>query len=250
MSKIEKFILKAIVVHGNRYDYSMITEFVNVHTPVPIICEIHGEFNQRPVKHTSQGCGCPECGRVIVNNSRRSNKDQFITKAQIKHGNKYNYDAVVYINNHTPVTIVCPIHGEFKQLPVKHTSQGCGCPQCCNEFLNNGRYCNTLFDRDRELAMSSGYIYVIFVEGLTKVGITKNSASERHYASTNVLLEMKHNLERSYQVEQEMLDMFYKQRTYPTFEHRGGGTEYLKLSTRQIETLLLEIQDRINQELD
>lgn len=30
---------------------------------------------------------------------------------------------------HDPVTIICPIHGEFQQKPYKHL-QGQGCPIC------------------------------------------------------------------------------------------------------------------------
>lgn len=34
-----------------------------------------------------------------------------------------------YINSETPVTIICPDHGEFQQTPAKHLF-GCGCPRC------------------------------------------------------------------------------------------------------------------------
>ena len=46
-----------------------------------------------------------------------------------KNGNKYDYSKVNYINTYTPVTIICPIHGEFKQKPSYHLS-GCGCQKC------------------------------------------------------------------------------------------------------------------------
>ena len=54
---------------------------------------------------------------------------EFVAKAVAKHGNKYGYDKVIYINSCTKVLITCPIHGVFKQTPNDHLD-GCGCPAC------------------------------------------------------------------------------------------------------------------------
>lgn len=35
----------------------------------------------------------------------------FIEKAREIHGDKYDYSKVEYINNKTPVTIICKVHG-------------------------------------------------------------------------------------------------------------------------------------------
>ena len=56
----EEFKQKAIYVHGDRYDYSLV-EYVNYDTPIKIICPIHGEFWQTPDSHL-QGKGCKMCG--------------------------------------------------------------------------------------------------------------------------------------------------------------------------------------------
>ena len=53
----------------------------------------------------------------------------FIEKAKIKHGGKYFYHHVDYINAHTKVRITCPIHGDFLQTPNAHQN-GAGCPKC------------------------------------------------------------------------------------------------------------------------
>ena len=60
---------------------------------------------------------------------KKLNTEEFIQKAIIVHGNKYNYDKVVYKNNSTKVCIICPIHGEFWQKPSYHL-HGSGCPKC------------------------------------------------------------------------------------------------------------------------
>ena len=43
----EEFVEKAIAVHGDRYDYSLV-EYVNANTKVTIICLVHGGFEQTP----------------------------------------------------------------------------------------------------------------------------------------------------------------------------------------------------------
>lgn len=62
----------------------------------------------------------------------KSNNDLFISKANGVHNNKYDYSLVNYVNNTTPVEIVCPKHGVFSQTPHDHLS-GCGCRKCYQE---------------------------------------------------------------------------------------------------------------------
>lgn len=52
------FISKAIEIHGNKYDYSLV-DYVNNKTAVKIICLIHGIFMQPPITHYKSGC--PKC---------------------------------------------------------------------------------------------------------------------------------------------------------------------------------------------
>ena len=45
------------------------------------------------------------------------------------HGDKYDYSRALYVKGHTPITIGCPIHGDFQQEPNSHRA-GRGCPKC------------------------------------------------------------------------------------------------------------------------
>lgn len=58
-------------------------------------------------------------------------KEQFIQKARVIHGDKYGYGKVNYVNNRTPVILICRLqgHGEFLQRPDNHLS-GKGCRKC------------------------------------------------------------------------------------------------------------------------
>jgi len=118
----EKFIEKAKTKHGDSYDYSKVI-YVDSNTKVIIICKIHGEFTQISGKHLS-GQGCPECG-----GTKQLTIEKFIEKAKTKHGDRYDYSKVIYVNGNTEVIIICKIHGEFKQTPASHLS-GQGCPEC------------------------------------------------------------------------------------------------------------------------
>lgn len=46
----------------------------------------------------------------------------FIAKARLIHGEYYDYSMVTYTNSKTHVTIVCPVHGPFSQVPNAHIS--------------------------------------------------------------------------------------------------------------------------------
>ena len=137
----EQFISEAILIHGNEYDYSKVS-YYNSRTPVIIICPIHGEFEQRPQHHLIDKSKCPKCSNISGGNKRRSNKQKFIKKAKKKHGNKYNYNGINYIDSKTPIEITCHVHGKFTQTPRQHL-QGHGCKKCSDERNSKQRTNNT-----------------------------------------------------------------------------------------------------------
>jgi len=55
----EQFIAKAKRVHGDKYDYSLVS-YETGELPVKIVCPAHGEFEQKPHHHLS-GNGCRKC---------------------------------------------------------------------------------------------------------------------------------------------------------------------------------------------
>ena len=60
----EQFIKRAKLVHGNKYDYTLV-EYKNTATKVKIICPVHGIFEQRPNDHLN-GKGCSKCSKKLV----------------------------------------------------------------------------------------------------------------------------------------------------------------------------------------
>lgn len=127
LSTTEEFIQKANLIHNNKYDYSKVV-YIGCFSKIIIICPIHGEFQQNARDHL-RGYGCSSCGFYKIGNRRRSNLEEFVRKARLIHGNKYDYSKVVYINGNSKVIIICPIHGEFEQTPGSHL-YGNGCSNC------------------------------------------------------------------------------------------------------------------------
>jgi len=55
----DQFIKKAIDLHGDKYDYSLV-KYCGYKEKIDILCKDHGVFSQRVINHL-QGCGCPKC---------------------------------------------------------------------------------------------------------------------------------------------------------------------------------------------
>lgn len=120
-----KFIEKAKLVHGDKYNYSK-TNYIGMFKEITIICPQHGEFKQTPNAHVNLKEGCPECSKA----SRKLTTEEFIQKANLIHNNFYSYNNVIYVNSNTKVLITCPIHGDFAVAPHNHLSNKSGCPEC------------------------------------------------------------------------------------------------------------------------
>jgi hypothetical protein len=132
-SRTSQFIEKAIKIHGNKFDYSKV-EYNGSHTKVSIICLEHGEFYQSPTNHLS-GNGCPKCAWEYKHGKYRlTTLETFLTQAKEIHGDKYDYSKVEWKNTRTPITLICPIHGEFTQVPQNHIRLKCGCGKCGREI--------------------------------------------------------------------------------------------------------------------
>ena len=64
---------------------------------------------------------------------KKLTRDEFIRRAKGVHGEFYDYSKVNYVDSHTKVCIVCPVHGEFWQKPSSHVNLKNGCQKCYDE---------------------------------------------------------------------------------------------------------------------
>ena len=120
----EELINRFNKIHNNnKFDYSLV-DYKNLDTKIKIICPTHGIFEQTPRNHLL-GNDCFECSK----RKRSKSNDYFIEQAKKVHNNYYDYSLTNYKNYLTKVKIICPIHGEFEELPQQHIS-GSGCKKC------------------------------------------------------------------------------------------------------------------------
>lgn len=123
-------------IHGDEYDYSLFTEYVNTRTKIPVICKKHGVFYVTPNNHL-KGRGCPLCKGSKTSEKQRLPLKEVIKRIKDAHGDKYQIsDDFEYKNNQDKIKLICPIHGEFHQNPF-NLWRGVGCPKCNKSKLEN-----------------------------------------------------------------------------------------------------------------
>lgn len=106
--------------------------------------------------------------------AKKLTQEEFIEKAKAKHGNKYDYSKAKYVNARTPVTIICPIHGEFTQSACTHLS-GHGCDKCGRDKTTISRKNNTeAFIEQLKEKFGDEYDYskVVYNDQYTPITIT------------------------------------------------------------------------------
>lgn len=152
---------------GDLYDYSLITEYKNNKQQLPIKCRKHGEFSMSANSHL-RGSGCPKCADEKTGDRCRMTLDVFLQRAKDVHGDYYDYSLITkdnFVDSHTNVEIICPIHGKFKQTPHDHLS-GRGCYKCGKQSMAEKqaltrdevvRRCNEIFDNKYDYSLFAEY---------------------------------------------------------------------------------------------
>jgi len=106
--------------------------------------------------------------------------DEFIKKAKLVHGDKYDYSLFVYNGAKIKGTIICKNHGKFLQCSNDHLN-GVGCPACgiekrtilissnLEKFINHSK----LIHKNKLHSPKNGYDYSksIYVNNYTKTTI-------------------------------------------------------------------------------
>lgn len=125
----EQYIQKAKKIHGDKYDYSS-SVYSGSQKKINIFClKCKSFFSQKADRHL-KGYNCNNCSKG--GGGIKFTLQDFIKKSVERHGNRYNYDLVVYKNSLTYVKIICNTCNKiFEQIPNSHWA-GNGCPyQCC-----------------------------------------------------------------------------------------------------------------------
>lgn len=146
------------------------------------------------------------------------------------HGDLYEYDKLVYINNHSNITIKCKKHGYFEQSFSNHVSGKC-CKVCQAEHSSFGKnnWCNKISKQRR------GILYLLKFhtedEVFIKIGITLRDVEKRYKYRNNI-----YNIETLYLLESDDREFIwdlensikkeFKSFKYkPVYDFEGSKTE-------------------------
>lgn len=124
----DEFENKMSIIHGDKYDYSLV-DYINNKTKVKVICREHGVFEAIPY-NLLNGHGCPKCY-----GNKKKTTEEFILEANKVHNNFYDYNKTNYTNCYNKIIVTCPIHGEFKVRAQDHLHRKEGCPICKRSSL-------------------------------------------------------------------------------------------------------------------
>lgn len=135
----EEFIENAKIVHNNYFSYEH-CNFINVNSKVIVTCPVHGDFEVKASNHLN-GANCKICSKeniihkITLRPKRNASTKKLTTeifKEKLKKmwGDRYVCpEDEEYINNKTPMNILCKEHGIFTITP-NHILSGRGCPIC------------------------------------------------------------------------------------------------------------------------
>lgn len=141
----EQFLLECKEKANKDLDLSSFI-YVNKRTKSSCRCHACGHSWLATPDSVLTGRGCNLCGYKKSTLKKTFTTEQFINHAIKAHGNKYNYEKVVYINTFKKVKISCFKHGEFEQATYAHR-YGQGCPKCYGKQKKQA-YINLIFDCD------------------------------------------------------------------------------------------------------
>ena len=125
----DEFIKRIEKIFGkNIFDYSKL-EYKGAHKDVTLICKRCNNNETKDPQSFYGGYGCLKCQGNVVG-KRLLTTEEFIIRAKKIHGNKYDYNKVIYTGISNKIEIICPKHGSFFQEPNSHINMECNCPEC------------------------------------------------------------------------------------------------------------------------
>ena len=182
LSKAKQYVIEKFrEVHGDFYNYDKVVYNRN-DEKVIITCPVHGDFPQAPAGH-KKGEKCPSCSLEKRSSNRiEKTKSNLIEDFKKVHGNRYNYDKVVYEDSKKNVIIVCPIHGDFPKTPNSHKA-GKGCHKCAMESPTGWSHTEWQKAGEKSKNFDSFKVYVIRCwneeEEFYKIGRTFRTVKHR-----------------------------------------------------------------------
>jgi hypothetical protein len=139
-------------IHGNKYKYPPFPNTFSTHSPIAIICPIHGEFHQTIARHL-KGKGCQKCGLAKTHEKNKLGRSEWIQRFESVHGRgTYDYSKIPEdITQSDKIEIFCYEHNTiFYQSPIRHWKRRQGCPKCGIQKKQENEKLNLITRREFE----------------------------------------------------------------------------------------------------
>ena len=126
VDNLEKFVIKAKSIYGDKYDYSK-SVYNGTYSPMQIRCVLHDEIFTQIPKYFYKRPACPICSSE---NRKKYTTSEFVEKAISIHGDKYDYSITKFNGIDKPIEYICPEHGIVNQKASTHVNDKNGCNKC------------------------------------------------------------------------------------------------------------------------
>lgn len=197
IKRYNDFINHSNVIVHKSYDFSD-SDFKGVNKPITLRCSIHNKvivLNKAELLKTNKNNKCEECESEFTEFYQ---KESFIAKANRRYDSRYDYSKIEDYKYREYVNIICPIHGEYKQMPQVHLFSATGCTKCGDEYSKSfGGYSRSAYINKARSDTSN--VYIIKITGnnevFYKIGITSYTVAIRYkqgYMPEQYNIEIQH----------------------------------------------------------
>lgn len=236
---MNKYIARLVEKYGDRYDYS-ISKYEANKRKIKILCPEHGVFEQRYDHHYS-GSGCQACANKMRSLALLTTYDEFVARANAKHGDKYNYYPSTKMSRRKKITIRCnSCNNDFEQRADLHLN-GHGCYDCNRGEVigfKKSEFINLATKNNGGLAMF--YIIRCFndSESFYKIGITTKTLKQRFTTGKmpydyELIDSVKDTAEKVWRMEKDWLERNKENQYSPLIDFKGSIKEcFISLDTR------------------
>ena len=159
----EEFVERSTRIHKDTYQYDLVdfNSYQNQYHKVDIICPQHGVFTKTVKRHLA-GEGCPACTHIqSLADQKEAHAAQLFDELR-RLNPDVDFSHAVYVNNQTPLDVVCPKHGPARSS-VKLLRSGYGCREC---YLESMRKPVAEWRSDFERIHGDKYRYHLLVNGI------------------------------------------------------------------------------------
>ena len=135
----EKFIQKAVKVHGSKYGYSLVN-YIKAIKKVTIVCPTHGKFEQIANNHL-KGHGCPKCS----SSTGEAEIERALDELNIRYSSNYYVNTgnnVYFFDFFLPdYNLFIEYDGRQHFTPIEHFGGEDGFNRTKERDINKNKYC-------------------------------------------------------------------------------------------------------------